>query len=393
LLADDDAAITGEENEGDERPQVPNALFSAGYAAMRNNVALPAAEGQNPAVERSPSEPEGIHPYLTDSDSSDSDEEDKEDKEDTESKTESDEFDWITSKAIGNGRVSELDDGDKHFWKELIDKYLYPLIIDKTEREKAALQLKELRNKATFAFLLIDVLLIALLETVSFSIDTDSSLGIKWNCTDPISHDETQVELDPFAILFIIVFGILVAIQFLCMFSHRLMTWVQFVSITAIRPKGKKKKGDAVKDKMEDLANIDAEEVVEMVMEMANIDQGGGSERSRLTPVPEVEEEHKQERLGKKLNCNRYRRRTKMTMDRAFKDRLNFYRRQTVEGSGTGAGSLYNGSQAESSNIVRRRNASNKEMELVTKYAHMFRNSSHLSQGAESLSPDVDYDD
>ncbi|ELT92724.1 hypothetical protein CAPTEDRAFT_22207, partial [Capitella teleta] len=147
---------------------------------------------------------------------------------------------WITDKALGRGKIGELDDGEEDFWKELILKYLYPLVKNKIEEERVTDQLKDLRNKCIFAFILLNVLLIALMETVSFSVGTDSSLAIKWNCTDPILKKSVEVELDPVALLFICVFGIIVAIQFICMFGHRLMTWLQIMAITAICPPKKK---------------------------------------------------------------------------------------------------------------------------------------------------------
>ncbi|ELT92107.1 hypothetical protein CAPTEDRAFT_22210, partial [Capitella teleta] len=141
---------------------------------------------------------------------------------------------WIQDKDLGRGECKELHYDEEVFWKDLIAKYLFPLAADKIEQDRAAMQLKELRNKSVFSFILINVLLITLMETVSMSIESEESLGIRWNCTDPITHDIKEVELDPVAIMFILVFGIIVGIQFFCMFGHRLMTWLQIVSNTTI---------------------------------------------------------------------------------------------------------------------------------------------------------------
>jgi hypothetical protein len=229
------------------------------------------------------------------------------------------------------------------------------------------------------------VLLIALLETVSFSMNTDSSLGIKWNCTDPISNTKKVVELDPFAILFIIVFGILVAIQFLCMFSHRLMTWVQLMSITPIRPKKKKRGNEAVQRRMDDMANIDAEEVVELVLEMANIDSAAGTQSSR--PASSIGQAQGGRRgLAKKLNAKKYKKRTRMTMDHAFRKNMQIYLRE--------AESSVAGSQVPSQDHVQlRRRRTERETELANKYINIFRQSYGSSRPETMLvNPPADYE-
>uniref|UniRef100_T1GKY1 Uncharacterized protein n=1 Tax=Megaselia scalaris TaxID=36166 RepID=T1GKY1_MEGSC len=59
---------------------------------------------------------------------------------------------WIEDPELRKGEVDYLSNAEIQFWKDLIDKYLYPIDQDKDEQDRIAKDLKELRNSSVFFF-------------------------------------------------------------------------------------------------------------------------------------------------------------------------------------------------------------------------------------------------
>ncbi|XP_060607660.1 chitin synthase chs-2-like [Ruditapes philippinarum] len=130
---------------------------------------------------------------------------------------------------------------EEKFWKWLIEKYLYPG--EKAngnaeeeekrlkEQEKVKEELKELRNKASLAYLLINALFITVIYFLQQSnVDTGGGLSVHIEC-----GSGNGLVLEPISLAFTAVAGILLAIQFLCMLIHRSKTFLQINSITEIK--------------------------------------------------------------------------------------------------------------------------------------------------------------
>ncbi len=93
-----------------------------------------------------------------------------------------------------------------------------------------ALELRSLRNKSVFGFFIIDALLITLILSVQTHLAGSQSTALQWQCTDPVSGIATVVTFQPIAILFIVVFGGLQLLQFVCSLVHQCFNFLQIMS-------------------------------------------------------------------------------------------------------------------------------------------------------------------
>ncbi|XP_045178584.2 chitin synthase chs-2-like isoform X3 [Mercenaria mercenaria] len=149
-------------------------------------------------------------------------------------------FNYETSTKLKYLRIEE-----ELFWKWLIKTYLSPggksgdgrqteeeKMKEKLKEENMIKQeLKELRNKASVAYLLINALFITIIFFLQQSnLDTNGDLSVKIEC-----GGGDFLEVEPISMAFTVVFGLLLVIQFLCMIVHRLKTFLQINSITRIK--------------------------------------------------------------------------------------------------------------------------------------------------------------
>lgn len=93
---------------------------------------------------------------------------------------------WIEDKSLRKGPVAFLSVAEQQFWRDLIDKYLYPIDEDKDEKARIAADLIELRNKSVFSFFMINalfVLIVFLLQLNKDKLHLDWPIGVKTNIT------------------------------------------------------------------------------------------------------------------------------------------------------------------------------------------------------------------
>lgn len=93
---------------------------------------------------------------------------------------------WIEDKSLRKGPVAFLSVAEQQFWRDLIDKYLYPIDEDKNEKARIAADLIELRNKSVFSFFMINalfVLIVFLLQLNKDKLHLDWPIGVKTNIT------------------------------------------------------------------------------------------------------------------------------------------------------------------------------------------------------------------
>ncbi|XP_052437793.1 chitin synthase chs-1-like [Carassius gibelio] len=116
-----------------------------------------------------------------------------------------------------------------NFWIELQKKYLEPLKENKEQQEKVADDLRELRNKVTFAFFFCNALW---LVATFFLQAIGDSISIKIPKIYPNgTYDPTEVfSLDPIALMFLLSFTVLLLMQFVGMLYHRIYTLIHFVA-------------------------------------------------------------------------------------------------------------------------------------------------------------------
>lgn len=139
---------------------------------------------------------------------------------------------WIEDKELKNGEVAYLHPAEVQFWKDLIDKYLYPIDNDKGQQARVASDLKELRNRVFFGFFMINALFILsvfLMQLNKETLHIDWPFGVRENITiNPETNeyivDKAYLELEPIGLVFVIFFGSILIIQFVGMMFHRFAT-------------------------------------------------------------------------------------------------------------------------------------------------------------------------
>uniref|UniRef100_A0A8C2Z291 chitin synthase n=1 Tax=Cyclopterus lumpus TaxID=8103 RepID=A0A8C2Z291_CYCLU len=126
-----------------------------------------------------------------------------------------------------NRRKFSLQEEEK-FFIELQKKYLEPLQDDKERQKKISRELRELRNKITFAFFIVNCLWLVATFTLQLF---ETSFSIRVPKVDINLQDTGEdVQIDPIAFMFILGFATSVIIQFLTMFYHRINTLIHYVA-------------------------------------------------------------------------------------------------------------------------------------------------------------------
>lgn len=145
---------------------------------------------------------------------------------------------WIEDRNLQKGEVDFLTTAESEFWKDLIDTYLRPLEENKEEKERIESDLKNLRDKMVFAFIMLNalfVLVIFLLQLNQDQIHLRWPLGQKVEITydddsGMVILDQEYLMLEPIGLLFLVLFGTIMLIQFTAMLFHRLGTLTHLLS-------------------------------------------------------------------------------------------------------------------------------------------------------------------
>ncbi|GAB0098083.1 Chitin synthase [Sergentomyia squamirostris] len=153
--------------------------------------------------------------------------------------------DWLYDEDLRNGDNDTLPLTEEKFWNDLIDRYLKPLDLTDDEKSKVASALKDLRDMACFAFIMINVIFV--LTTLLLQMNKDD-IHIRWpfgakNFFNFIEYDQNNSEiiivreylqLDPIGLLFVGFFGVILMIQFIAMFIHRFGTLAEILAATRL---------------------------------------------------------------------------------------------------------------------------------------------------------------
>ncbi|KAL1124219.1 hypothetical protein AAG570_001989 [Ranatra chinensis] len=106
---------------------------------------------------------------------------------------------WIEDKELKKGPVAFLSVAENQFWKDLLDKYLFPIDEDKNERARIAKDLIELRNSSVFAFFIMNalfVLIVFLLQLNKDLLHVKWPFGVKTNITYDDITQEARIAAD-----------------------------------------------------------------------------------------------------------------------------------------------------------------------------------------------------
>ena len=156
---------------------------------------------------------------------------------------------WVEDRDLGAGGIGAMPKEEMDFWTNLIDTYLRPLKQSAEEKTKMEFELKNLRNKVCLFFFLSNCLFVTLIFILESVSEYTPSLTFQLPCD---KEGAIPAKLEPIAIAFTIIFGILLFIQFLAMLMHRYSTLLHIVSHTKVRFKGK----DAQQRRKQDFMNL-----------------------------------------------------------------------------------------------------------------------------------------
>ncbi|KAK3873993.1 hypothetical protein Pcinc_021038 [Petrolisthes cinctipes] len=235
---------------------------------------------------------------------------------------------WMEDKALMRGEVDYMPGAEVQFFKDLIEKYLFPLAKDKAREDKAASELKDLRNMVVFSFVMMNaifVLVTFLLQLHKDIIHINWMLGVKSNITYieesfEVFIAEEFLMLDPIGIVFVLFFAIIMLIQFVAMLFHRFGTIshiLAFTDLTWCRQKAEDMTENAYIEK-------NAVNIVRELQKLKGIDRdddSDGGEGGKLTRRKTI---HNLERQRQKKQAI-------STLDVAFKKRFFSFSAEAVE--------------------------------------------------------------
>ncbi|XP_015191639.1 PREDICTED: uncharacterized protein LOC107074595 isoform X2 [Polistes dominula] len=223
---------------------------------------------------------------------------------------------WLSDEGLKKGEVEILSLQEEQFWKDLLEKYLFPIDEDKAEKARIAGDLIELRNKSVFAFLMFNalfVLIVFLLQLNKDQLHIVWPLGVKTNITYVEETSEVHVtkeylQLEPIGLVFVFFFALILVIQFTAMLFHRFGTFAHILASTTLDWFCCKK--DVTED------TLSSQQAVEMVRDLQKLngmegdyDEGSGNGPGRRKTIRNLE---KSKRKAQTIN----------TLDVAFKQRF-----------------------------------------------------------------------
>ncbi|GFO36896.1 chitin synthase [Plakobranchus ocellatus] len=123
--------------------------------------------------------------------------------------------------AVGDGPEETLDQSEKEFWTFILRKYLHPLKEDKEAKEKITRDLKDSRNNVLFVYILLNFLW------------TVIALQLQ-SAEDRLKDFYIAQKYEPMSVVFLAIFAIVIAVQFVGMLIHRWGTFLHLMSSTRI---------------------------------------------------------------------------------------------------------------------------------------------------------------
>ncbi|XP_047516301.1 chitin synthase chs-2 isoform X2 [Pieris napi] len=167
---------------------------------------------------------------------------------------------WIEDPDLKKGEVDFLSQSELGFFKDLIDKYLYPIDANKEEQARIARDLLELRNKSVFAFAMFNalfILIVFLLQLNKDQLHVIWPLGVKTNITyiedtGEVLISKEYLQLEPIGLVFVFFFALILVIQFSAMLFHRFGTISHILASTELNWFCTKKADDLSQDALLD---------------------------------------------------------------------------------------------------------------------------------------------
>ncbi|XP_076245365.1 chitin synthase chs-2 [Calliopsis andreniformis] len=145
---------------------------------------------------------------------------------------------WFQNECIKNGQVDFLSTTEENFWKQLIEKYLYPIENDVEKQRNIKRQLIDIRNEYLLKFFTINTLFVVaifLLQINKEVLYIQWPFAVHYNITFIKERDEIHIfknymHLEPIGCLFICAYVLILLIQFLAMCVHRFSTFTHVLA-------------------------------------------------------------------------------------------------------------------------------------------------------------------
>ncbi|KAK9707880.1 hypothetical protein QE152_g27556 [Popillia japonica] len=230
---------------------------------------------------------------------------------------------WIEDPDLRKGEVEFLGSNEIQFWKDLLDKYLYPIDEDKDEKARIAADLKELRDQSVFAFFMMNALFVLIVFLLTLKKDY---LHIKWpfgvktnitydDATQEVHISKEYLQLEPIGLVFVFFFALILVIQFTAMLFHRFGTIAHILASTELNLLSCTKKKEDLSPNA--LLDRQAVEIVKQLQRLQGIDDGDYENDSGSGP----------DRIGRRKTIHNLeraaqRKRQIGTLDVAFKKRF-----------------------------------------------------------------------
>ncbi len=137
---------------------------------------------------------------------------------------------WIDMKIFGKNDIYYLNTKEITFWQGLIDKYLHPLNKDEQEEKRISKDLKELRNNSCFAFFMLN----ALWVVMQFQFEYVSVAFPKLQIPIGLLYNKPDQKVQLLGLIFLILFTLVLVLQFLSMLFHRWGTIIEILASTRL---------------------------------------------------------------------------------------------------------------------------------------------------------------
>ena len=151
---------------------------------------------------------------------------------------------WARDPTFIGFPYEELTSKEMDFWNEFIPKYLLPLDENPQEQKRIADDLRELRNKAVFAFGIMNVVFVLFVYLLQmhkdvFGVHIPSGYTTHRNYSEKLDDyidvkDYRYTVMDPIGLVLVIFFGGILIIQMIGMFMHRFGTLAHLLAFTPI---------------------------------------------------------------------------------------------------------------------------------------------------------------
>jgi chitin synthase len=143
---------------------------------------------------------------------------------------------WIEMKMLGNNDIYYLNTKEMTFWQGLLAKYLHPLNKDVQEEKRIAQDLIKLRNNSCFAFFMLNALWVVMQFQFEYVSMVFPNLIIPIGKLYNRPHQKVQI----LGLVFLILFTLVLVLQFVSMLFHRWGTIAEILSSTRIITRHKK---------------------------------------------------------------------------------------------------------------------------------------------------------